>query len=107
MRNVLVQKRDSFGPLVFSHFKVYYCYSMHNVLVQKIPLAFSLSCFLWFFGKSDKLKILSQKVEKVLFTDYCSSITVHSYCSLLLFMVLFTQNFFLFKGGCPLSLGQN
>ena len=72
MRNVLVQKRDSFGPLVFSHFKVYYYYSMCNVLVQKIPLAFSLSCFLWFFGKSDKLKILSQKVEKVLFIDYYS-----------------------------------
>ena len=94
---------------------------MCNVLVQKIPLAFSLSCFLWFFGKSDKLKILSQKVEKVLFTDYCSPITihrllfsyyyspiiVHSHCSLLLFMVLFTPNFCLFKGGCPLSLGEN
>jgi len=46
-----------------------------------------------------KLKI---SLFTVLFTDYCSPITIHSHCSLLLFMVLFTSNFCLFKGGCPL-----
>ena len=70
---------------------------MRNVLVQKIPLAFTLLCI----GQLDKLKILSQKVEKVLFTDYCSPMTIHSHCSLLLFMVLFTPNFYLFKGVVP------
>ena len=54
--------------------------------------------------------VLKTKVKislfTVLFTDYCSPITIHNHCSLLLFMVLFTQNFCLFKGGCPLSLNR-
>ena len=46
--------------------------------------------------------ILSQKVEKTLFTDYYSQITVHG----LLFTDTIHFEFCLFKGGCPLCLEQ-
>ena len=73
-----------------------------------------LSCFhafmLWScHASSDKIctnkriqLILSQKVEKTLFTDYYSQITVHG----LLFTDTIHFEFCLFKGGCPLCLEQ-
>ena len=102
-------QRDSFDPLTFNYFKIYYYFTMCKWWCfdsKKIHLTFSLSSFLWFFENQTRpplLKILSQKVEKALFTNYYSPITVHW----LLFIILFTSNFCLFKGGCSLSLTQN
>ena len=64
------------------------------------------SCYGCFEDKSENFTI-HYTVHQSLFIDYYSLIIVHSHCSLLLFMVLFTPNFSLFKGSCPLSLGQN
>ena len=81
---------------------------MHNVLVQKIPLAFSLAYSLEnsedSFGFWTFMLLKIRQVED--FKSKSEKNTIHSYCSLLLLMVLFTPNFCLFKGDCPLSLGQ-
>ena len=52
-----------------------------------------------YFRQASFAKALKSRVK---FTIHC---TIHY--SLLLFMVLFTPNFCLFKGGRPLSLGHN
>ena len=51
-----------------------------------------------FISKSGK-NTIHFTVHRLLFTDYCSLITIHG----LLFMTLFTPKFCLFKGGCPLN----
>ena len=75
-----------------------------------------LTC--WTKWKPKVQKILFQKVEKTLFTNYCSLITIHGllftdYCSqITVHRSLYTfycswhcslRKFCLFKGGCPLS----
>jgi len=71
------------------------------LLTGQIPLLFSTS-------DDDVLKRrfpMFPAEKKILLEAFTVHCTV--YYSLLLFVVLFTQKFCLFKGGCPLSLGQN
>ena len=94
------EKRDSLWwcslkkefPQTFGHLKLSFSKSCHFKLKKMTRI------YYW---------LLESKSEKILFTDYCSLITVIVHYSLLLFMVLFTPKFCLFKGGWSLSLGHN
>ena len=80
-------------------------FQCHNDNVCKTTFKYSKTTFskIWTrFGQAFCYGCFENKSEN--FTIHC---TVHSYCLLLLFMILFTPNFCLFKGGYPLSLGQN
>ena len=79
--------------------------SCHALLWSCFHLCYPLPCFSWQNlhqrQKFSALQLIPHVLETKREIQY-SPVTIHS----LLFMTLFTPNFCLFKGGCPLSLKQ-
>ena len=79
-----------------------------------VILCYTLSCFSWHNLHQRQEFWVLQFIPHVLGTKneiYYSPVTIHLSLFIvtihpLLFMTLFTPNFFLFKGGCPLCLKQ-
>ena len=80
--------------------------SFLRLLITSSSLSASLGTLDWRKWQEFSTDYLSQKSEKSTIHKLLFTITVHY--SLLLFMVLFTLKFCLFKGGCPLkaTIGQ-
>ena len=94
---------DSFGPILldcsFKYSKTNFQCHNDNVCMNTFRYSKTTFSKIWTrYGEASYYGCFENKSEN--FTVHC---TVHQ----LLFMVLFTPNFCLFKGGCPLSLGQN
>ena len=85
-----------------------------HIFYVLVMILYTLPCFFWHnllqrqeFGVLQLIPhVLGQKVK---FTIHCyySSVTIHCYYSLsTIHLLLFTLNFCLFKGGCPLYFKQ-